>query len=110
MRGIFRSETEPRRHQLRSQLLETDHANTAHAVTGIQLGFEWGRKTPPNYLGIDAVVQQHPPVDDAVDGVEEHKSLALNFDYATASRLFTVGQLCLPFIRKLFINNRPLSG
>ena len=73
MRGIFRSETEPRRHQLRSQLLETDHANTAHAVTGIQLGFEWGRKTPPNYLGIDAVVQQHPSVDNAVDGVEEHK-------------------------------------
>jgi hypothetical protein len=71
--GVLGTKAEPRWHEPGSQLFEPYHANATYAVTAIKLGSEWRRKYSLKCRRIDVVVQQHPSVDNAVDGVEEHK-------------------------------------
>src|SRR5579872_1732052 len=75
MRRVLGAKAEPRRHQARPQLLEANHAYAANTVAAIELGLEWWREHTLERQRVNVVIQQNPPVDNPVDGVEKHTTV-----------------------------------
>jgi hypothetical protein len=68
MCGVFTTEADDLRHQLGTNMFQTDETNPGDSEPVMQLGFESGRKITPHDLRVNAKVSEDAPADNSLDG------------------------------------------